>query len=974
MTKAALFTIGLAALLSFPVVVPAQDNSTAIAVDEAVLRQAKTIVLRQKLSEARATAQRDEVAAAAKLYQESCALAQQIGSGVDAETAQAVAGLSATRLALARDAQSRGDLREADVQVQQVVKLGQAFKVPPDLTEALAFKKQNDEMLAASQGLRPSEAVLDQRAGITAKKVEAATLVQDGKLFYEMGKLPEAEAKLREALRVDPDNSAAYYYLNTIKQSEIARSFSQHSLDTQTRMEQVEKQWVLPTQKVTDPNRPNSYATNTLIYTGPGRQAIMAKLDRFRMDFSTPENGMPLSEVQRILNETCKRLDLPDHKGINFLINPNADKSGQPVASDAQGRGNAAGAFANRGPAAPQFDPATGLPMATPGAGPAEGGETVEVGSYMIKIPNLTDVRLADVLEAIVLVSDHPLKFSIQDFAVVFQAKGPEQVVLSIREFKVDPNTFYSGLSSVTSQSFGTSGGNNNSSGGNGGNGSGGNSSRNNNSGGNNGGNNNNNNGGNNSGGGVVGIVDPFGGGGGGRGGRNNNNNNNNNAGNNNQRGNANGNSQNGGGGGLQFVTQVSDAQTPSESAIAFFGALGVNLQQPAGKAVFFNDKAGILLVRATEQDLDIIERAIQTMNQVSPQVHIKARFIEVQQTDSKAIGFDWSVGQFNVGRQMSGTAGTDPSATVAPSVANPAGVFPGLAGPAVSPNATTDQLLTGGLRNSGPVIGTLTGILTDPNFRVALHMLEQRGGFENLAEPEATTTSGRQVQMKATQTTSIITDFQFDNGSSANNVNAGNGNGNGNGNGAGGNVINQAGVAAIIPNTESVETGPVLDVVPYVLSDGYTINMALIPSLTEFDGYDAVPSIPGYNPGTTIGNLNGTTLPVVLPKFTVRQVVTTVNVWDNQTVVLGGLISSQISTTKDKVPVIGDLPLLGRLFQSQSKTALKKNLMIFVTATVLDPAGNRVHSDDDLPFAQTKVPVQAEGAGQFVPLPATNP
>jgi type II secretory pathway component GspD/PulD (secretin) len=179
---------------------------------------------------------------------------------------------------------------------------------------------------------------------------------------------------------------------------------------------------------------------------------------------------------------------------------------------------------------------------------------------------------------------------------------------------------------------------------------------------------------------------------------------------------------------------------------------------------------------------------------------------------------------------------------------------------------------------------------------------------------------------------------------------------------------------SAIIPITQPVETGPILDVVPYVLSDGYTINLALIPSDTEFGGYDNL-----VLPQVT-GNLNVVQLPTVLPKFTVRQVVTTVNVWDNQTVVLGGLISSHVENTKDKVPVIGDLPLLGRFFQSQSKSTSKKNLMIFVTATIVDPAGNRVHTEDDLPFAQSTVPPQPPGAGQVtetvqkVRMPGQNP
>jgi general secretion pathway protein D len=161
---------------------------------------------------------------------------------------------------------------------------------------------------------------------------------------------------------------------------------------------------------------------------------------------------------------------------------------------------------------------------------------------------------------------------------------------------------------------------------------------------------------------------------------------------------------------------------------------------------------------------------------------------------------------------------------------------------------------------------------------------------------------------------------------------------------------------SAITPQQQQVEVGPVLDVVPYVLSDGYTINLTLIPSLTEFNGYDNPPSIPGVNVANVVQ------VPTILPDFIVRQVVTTVNIWDNQTIVLGGLISSSVQSTKDKVPMLGDLPLVGRLFQSQSKISAKKNLMIFVTATIVDPAGNRVHSDDELPFAQSTIPPQQPG------------
>jgi len=180
--------------------------------------------------------------------------------------------------------------------------------------------------------------------------------------------------------------------------------------------------------------------------------------------------------------------------------------------------------------------------------------------------------------------------------------------------------------------------------------------------------------------------------------------------------------------------------------------------------------------------------------------------------------------------------------------------------------------------------------------------------------------------------------------------------------------VVNNTPTPSAITATEQqFEIGPTLDVVPYVLADGYTINLTLIPELLEFDGYDTPPTVPA----TTVANV--VQLPVALPHFTVREVVTTVNIWDNQTVVLGGLVSSTVSTENDKVPFLGDLPLFGRLFQSQSKSSIKKNLMVFVTATIVDPAGNRVHTDDQLPFNPVTIPPQPSVENQtFQPAPAT--
>jgi general secretion pathway protein D len=148
---------------------------------------------------------------------------------------------------------------------------------------------------------------------------------------------------------------------------------------------------------------------------------------------------------------------------------------------------------------------------------------------------------------------------------------------------------------------------------------------------------------------------------------------------------------------------------------------------------------------------------------------------------------------------------------------------------------------------------------------------------------------------------------------------------------------------------------------------------MALIPTYTEFLQYDSpglfIPQAQSAA-GSTIG------IPIVaqlpLPHFRIRTVATACDVWDGQTVVLGGLISETITKTHDKVPMLGDLPFFGKLFQSQSSDSTKENLLIFVTPTIIDPAGNRVHTEADLPFARTGIPPQpapAAAAAATAPL-----
>jgi general secretion pathway protein D len=160
--------------------------------------------------------------------------------------------------------------------------------------------------------------------------------------------------------------------------------------------------------------------------------------------------------------------------------------------------------------------------------------------------------------------------------------------------------------------------------------------------------------------------------------------------------------------------------------------------------------------------------------------------------------------------------------------------------------------------------------------------------------------------------------------------------------------------VPAITPIPAQIPFGQVLDVIPYVSADGYSVQMHIIPTLTEFLGYDTENARQFQ---TVVGSQP--LQPQPLPKFRVRQVTTSAIVWDGQTVVLGGLIAENVSKSRQKIPVLGDVPLLGRLFRSESSSSTKKNLVIFVTPTIIDPSGNRVHSPDSLPYDPNTIPEQ---------------
>ena len=93
--------------------------------------------------------------------------------------------------------------------------------------ELAANENRSDASVALNdsgiRGRMPDNATLEGIPQAGNDKSAASTLVQDGKLLYEMGKFDEAEAKLNQALKLDPDDQSAQYYLNLDKQADFAR-------------------------------------------------------------------------------------------------------------------------------------------------------------------------------------------------------------------------------------------------------------------------------------------------------------------------------------------------------------------------------------------------------------------------------------------------------------------------------------------------------------------------------------------------------------------------------------------------------------------------------------------------------------------------------------------------------------------------------------------------------------------------------
>jgi general secretion pathway protein D len=132
-------------------------------------------------------------------------------------------------------------------------------------------------------------------------------------------------------------------------------------------------------------------------------------------------------------------------------------------------------------------------------------------------------------------------------------------------------------------------------------------------------------------------------------------------------------------------------------------------------------------------------------------------------------------------------------------------------------------------------------------------------------------------------------------------------------------------------------------------INKGRIINLSLHPKFTAFIGeesyYMKLHQMVRNNQGGWSDNV--AVFRIWKPIITTRELDINIDVRDGETVVIGALSDSNISSRRDKIPILGDLPLIGRFFQSTSERAIHKSMLFFVTARLIDDRGVPVHHVD---------------------------
>jgi len=321
------------------------------------------------------------------------------------------------------------------------------------------------------------------------------------------------------------------------------------------------------------------------------------------------------------------------------------------------------------------------------------------------------------------------------------------------------------------------------------------------------------------------------------------------------------------------------------------------------GRSVVVSPQSGVIVVRALPNELRAVERYLKASQlAVDRQVILEAKIIEVELNDGFQAGINWAA--FTTGRNHRLSTGTAAPGTV----------------------LQTDGSLASGVTAVDYAARTFTGaklasipgqdLVADPSlagglfglafqtssFAALLSFLETQGGVQVLSSPRIATLNNQKAVLK------VGTDDFFVTNVSTTSTTGGGG-------------------TTTTPNVtlQPFFSGIVLDVTPQI-DENDNITLHIHPAVS-----DVRTKIKEVSLGTQAGTL---TLP--LASSTVSETDSIIRAQDGQVVAIGGLMKSSSISDKSQVPVAGDVPLLGNLFKQQSRTGVKKELVILLKATVV--------------------------------------
>lgn len=365
----------------------------------------------------------------------------------------------------------------------------------------------------------------------------------------------------------------------------------------------------------------------------------------------------------------------------------------------------------------------------------------------------------------------------------------------------------------------------------------------------------------------------------------------------------------------------------------------------PGDASASYSPGSGLLQVVNTAQNQDIIAQLIDLVKNTEPvAVKVEVRILKVQQTNLKELGFDWLLNPLDLGQGVVGGGGTtgnqggrvvgDFSPTIPmpidPTAAASGVITSGLrSGSQIYNGNTIDSLIASPNRDtqrirSAPGIFSLSGVFSDGAAQLIMRGLDQKKGVDLMATPSLVTRSGQSSKVSLAREFIYPTEYDPPELSGAN---------------AGSQLVTPAHPSAF----ETREVGIFLEVLPVADEQKRYIDLTLMPEMVDFDGFVNF----GSPISTIVQNALGieerlplTENQILMPVFSTKRAGTQLTVADGATIAYAGLLSESIVTANDKVPVLGDVPILGRLFQTTADAPDKTAIVFLVHVELIDPTG----------------------------------